>query len=66
MHRGSGKTNRGPMIHIRLDEKTHRELKILAVTSGSTIQGVVEKLIKLTIVKNRTANRITDRARKSS
>lgn len=37
---------RGPMIHVRLDEKTHHELKVYAVSSGSTIQSVVSDLIR--------------------
>jgi hypothetical protein len=37
---------RGPMIHVRLDEKTHHQLKVYAVSSGSTIQSVVSDLIR--------------------
>jgi predicted HicB family RNase H-like nuclease len=34
------------MVHIRLDERTHRELKILAVRNDTTVQDLVEELIK--------------------
>ena len=34
------------MIHVRLDENTHRELKILAAKTDQTVQGIVENLIK--------------------
>lgn len=34
------------MIHIRLDEKTHRELKLHAVSNDTTVQSVVEDLIR--------------------
>ena len=37
------------MIHIRLDENIHRELKILAAKTDRTVQGIVEDLIKLKI-----------------
>lgn len=37
---------RGPMIHVRLDEKTHHELKVYAVSSGGTIQSIVSDLIR--------------------
>ena len=36
----------GRMIHVRLDENTHRELKILAAKTDQTVQGIVENLIK--------------------
>jgi len=39
------KTRKGRMIHIRLDENTHRELKILAVRTNSSIQSMVEEMI---------------------
>ena len=38
------------MIHIRLDEHVHRELKILAVKNDTTIQTLVENLIKNRLV----------------
>jgi len=37
--------SRGPMIHVRLDEKTHRRLKIIAAQRTTTIQQLVEDLI---------------------
>jgi len=37
---------RGPMIHIRLDETTHRKLKIRVAHDGTTIQHLVEDLIR--------------------
>jgi hypothetical protein len=37
---------RGPMIHIRLDETTHRKLKIRVALDGTTIQHLVAKLIR--------------------
>jgi len=37
---------RGPMIHIRLDETTHRKLKIRVARDGTTIQHLVADLIR--------------------
>ena len=37
---------RGPMIHIRLDETTHRKLKIRVAHNGTTIQHLVADLIR--------------------
>ena len=37
--------SRGPMIHVRLDEKTHRRLKIIVAQRTTTIQQLVEDLI---------------------
>lgn len=37
------------MIHIRLDEETHRRLKISAAERGITIQQAVESLIYLSV-----------------
>jgi len=34
------------MIHIRLDEETHRKLKIHVAESGTTIQQLVEGLVR--------------------
>jgi predicted HicB family RNase H-like nuclease len=42
------------MIHIRLDEDTHRRLKVLAAQSGTTIQQVVEDLICQRVCKAKT------------
>lgn len=41
----SKRASRGPMVHIRLNEKTHRDLKILVAQNGTTIQQLVEELI---------------------
>jgi predicted HicB family RNase H-like nuclease len=40
---------KGRMIHIRLDEQTHRQLKVHAARQGKTIQQTVEGLIHLNI-----------------
>jgi len=40
------------MIHIRLDEKTHKRLKIKAVQSDTTIQKLVEDLILKSLAKS--------------
>jgi len=37
---------RGPMIHIRLDETTHRKLKIRVAHDGTTIQHLVADLVR--------------------
>jgi len=37
---------RGLMIHIRLDETTHRKLKIRVAHDGTTIQHLVADLIR--------------------
>jgi predicted HicB family RNase H-like nuclease len=34
------------VIHIRIDEKTHQKLKMHAASSKSTIQQLVENLIR--------------------
>jgi len=39
-------SSRGPMIHVRLDEKTHRRLKIVVAQRTTTIQQLVEDLIR--------------------
>jgi hypothetical protein len=44
---------RGPMIHVRLDEKTHHDMKIFAVSSGGIIQSVVSNLIKRRLAEDR-------------
>jgi hypothetical protein len=45
MNDGSGRIRKGRMIHIRLDDKTHRQLKIHAAQNDTTIQQLVENLI---------------------
>jgi predicted HicB family RNase H-like nuclease len=47
----SRKAPRGRMIHIRLDEETHKKLKIHAAMTSTTIQQLVEDLIRLKVVK---------------
>jgi len=37
---------RGPMIHIRLDGETHRQLRILVAQKDTTIQQLVNDLIQ--------------------
>lgn len=41
------------LIHIRLSVVTHRELKTLTASTGSTIQELVSKLIESHIAKGR-------------
>ena len=45
---------KGRMIHIRLDDKTHRKLKINAVQNDTTIQQLVEDLILQSLVKSQS------------
>jgi hypothetical protein len=44
------------VIHIRLDEDTHQKLKMHAVSSMSTIQQLVEELIRTKYKKMRVGN----------
>jgi hypothetical protein len=37
---------RGPMIHIRLDEQTHKQLRILVAHRDTTIQQLVNDLVR--------------------
>jgi hypothetical protein len=46
MATSSKATCRGPMIHIRLDGETHRQLRILVAEKDSTIQQLVNDLIR--------------------
>ncbi len=46
MHKKNDDRARERMIHIRLDEHTHRELKILAAETDATLQSLVEDLIR--------------------
>jgi hypothetical protein len=41
------------MIHIRLDEDTHKRLKLEAVHQDSTVQDLVERLIRRRLVNSR-------------
>lgn len=45
------KTSRGPMVHIRLNNETHKNLKIYVAQTGKTIQQFVEELISNKIIK---------------
>lgn len=49
------------MIHVRLDEATHHELKVLAVSSSGTIQSVVADLIKRRLAEEKKS---AERARR--
>jgi len=40
------------MIHIRLDEETHRQLKIHAAQTSATIQQLVERLVRQKYIKS--------------
>jgi hypothetical protein len=46
MERSPENSSRYPMIHLRLDEKTHRRIKIVVAQRTNTIQQLVEDLIR--------------------
>jgi plasmid stability protein len=46
------KSSRERMIHIRLDDETHRRLKVYAAMKGTTIQQIVESLIYQGVVES--------------
>ena len=46
MAKSSSSGYRGPMIHIRLDEQIHRQLRILVAQQGTTIQQLVNDLVR--------------------
>jgi len=46
MARSSNSGYRGPMIHIRLDEQTHKQLRILVAQWDTTIQQLVNDLVR--------------------
>ena len=48
---------RGPMIHIRLDETTHRKLKIRVAHDGTTIQYLVADLIRREVGESNKNNK---------
>jgi|GEM_PF-2910939 len=48
---------RGPMIHIRLDETTHRKLKIRVAHDCTTIQQLVADLIRREVGESQTNKR---------
>lgn len=41
------------MIHIRLDDRTHKRLKLKAVHHDTTVQNLVEQLILSSLEKSR-------------
>jgi hypothetical protein len=49
------------MIHVRLDEKTHHELKVYAVSGGGTIQSVVSDLIRKKLAETGSSARTAKR-----
>jgi len=53
MKNKTDKRTKERMIHIRLDDNTHRQLKINAVQNDTTIQQLVEDLILRSFVKAR-------------
>jgi len=46
MARSSDSGYRGPMVHVRLDEETHKQLRILVAHRETTIQQLVYDLIR--------------------
>ena len=44
------------MIHVRLDELTHKDLKFLVLQRDTTIQEFVEKLVLQRIAKTTSKN----------
>jgi len=46
MAKSSSSGYRGPMIHIRLDEQTHKQLRILVAYRDTTIQQLVNDLVR--------------------
>ena len=54
MKQKSNTQSKDRMIHIRLDENTHKRLKIKAVQGDTTIQQLVEDLILESFLKSRS------------
>jgi predicted HicB family RNase H-like nuclease len=48
---GASETPKGRMIHIRVDVETHKHLKIHAAQTSTTIQQLVEGLIRQKYIK---------------
>ena len=48
---------RGSMIHIRIDEATHRKLEIRVAQAGTTIQHMVADLIRREVGKSDRSRR---------
>ena len=53
MARSSSSGYRGPMIHIRLNELTHKQLRILVAQRSTTIQELVSDLVRLEIERSK-------------
>ncbi|MBU1728306.1 CopG family transcriptional regulator [Patescibacteria group bacterium] len=53
MEKISNKKTKDRMIHIRLDDTTHKHLKIKAVHQDTTVQSLVERLILASLTKSR-------------
>ena len=51
MPRSKRHFDRGPMIHIRLDKDTHRQLKVIVAKSGLTMQHLVSELVRKEVAK---------------
>jgi hypothetical protein len=52
MAKSSSSGYRGPMIHIRLDEQTHKQLRILVAHRDTTIQQLVNDLVRLEVERS--------------
>ena len=53
MKKISNTQSKDRMIHIRLNEETHKLLKMRAVQNDTTIQKLVEKLILQSLAKSK-------------
>ncbi len=52
------KPTRGPMIHVRLEDSVHYELKMMTVEKRTSIQELVSDLIRKAVQKhNKSAKR---------
>ena len=58
MPRSSSTSYRGPMIHIRLDEQTHKQLRILVAHMETTIQQLVNDLVRREVEQSSKRRRI--------
>ena len=54
MAKSSSSGYRGPMIHIRLDEQTHKQLRILVAHRDTTIQQLVNDLVRREVERSST------------
>jgi hypothetical protein len=59
MARPSRSSYRGPMIHIRLDTQTHRQLRILVAHRDTTIQQLVNDLVRREIQQSREQKEVS-------